>query len=297
MLCALAQITSVNRSGFTSGRAVTMTPRGQPVPFCSKKSKQTDIFSCDVSGGSLKPTSTMTNIARKLLPLAAVLLSAAGTLPAASLSQDFDNVPALFTSGWVNINRSTTTGSTSWFQGNDAVFPAQQGGSTSYIGANFNATTGTNTISLWLLTPTMTFVNGDTISFFTRTPTGSPFPDRLEVRLSLAGVSTNVGSTATSVGDFTTLLLTVNSGLTVGGYPENWTQFTATISGLAAPTDGRLAFRYFVTNGGPTGDNSNYIGIDTLRITPVPEPSITALFGAAGLGGLVMLIRRRRSAA
>src|SRR5204862_6521990 len=35
-------------------------------------------------------------------------------------------------------------------------FPAQAGSSTSYIGANFNNTTGTNTISNWLLTPPVT---------------------------------------------------------------------------------------------------------------------------------------------
>ena len=36
------------------------------------------------------------------------------------------------------------------------------------------------------------------------------FADRLELRLSTNGASTNVGTTTTSVGDFTTLLLTVN---------------------------------------------------------------------------------------
>ena len=41
-----------------------------------------------------------------------------------------------------------------------------------------------------------------------------------------------------------------------------------TVSGLAAPTSGRLAFRYFVENGGPDGDNSNIIGIDTVVYTP-----------------------------
>lgn len=36
------------------------------------------------------------------------------------------------------------------------------------------------------------------------TPTGSNWPDRLQVRLSLAGASTNVGSGPEDLGDFTT---------------------------------------------------------------------------------------------
>ena len=41
------------------------------------------------------------------------------------------------------INHSEPLGLTDWFQGNDAVFPAHSGASTSYIGANFNNTSGT----------------------------------------------------------------------------------------------------------------------------------------------------------
>jgi len=52
------------------------------------------------------------------------------------------------------------------------------------------------------------------------------------------------------------------------------------LSGLAAPTTGRIAFRYFVTNAGAEGNFGNYIGIDTLRITTaVPEPSTWVLGG------------------
>jgi hypothetical protein len=183
----------------------------------------------------------------------------------------------------VQTNHSTTIGTTGWFQGNDAVFSAHQGTlPNSYIGANFNNTTGTNTISNWLLTPTQTLENGRTMTFYTRTTTANPFPDRLQVRMSTAGDSTNVGTTATDVGDFTTLLLDINPTYTVGGYPEVWTLQTVTITGVPSATLVRLAFRYFVENGGPTGDNSNYIGIDTFQIdgigdcfTPTPTPTPT----------------------
>jgi hypothetical protein len=179
-------------------------------------------------------------------------------------------------------NNSLPVGSTGWNQGSPSVFPAQAGATNSYVRANFNNTTGTNTISNWLVTPTRLLTNGSVFKFWTRTTTENPFPDRLEVRLSTNGASTNVGTGPNEVGDFTTLLVSINPNLTVTGYPEVWTEYTITLSGLpngCAGTfgvEGRLAFRYFVTNGGPTGDNSNYIGIDTVNyIALVPTPATT----------------------
>lgn len=108
------------------------------------------------------------------------------------------------------------------------------------------------------------FNNGDKIKFWSRIATGgSAYPDRLELRLSTNDTSVNAGTTATSVGDFTTLLLSINPTLATTGYPEIYTEYTATISGLAASTNGRVAFRYFVTDGGPAGNNSNILSVDT----------------------------------
>ncbi|MBA3469607.1 MAG: choice-of-anchor J domain-containing protein, partial [Herpetosiphonaceae bacterium] len=61
-----------------------------------------------------------------------------------------------------------------------------------------------------------------------------------------------------------------------GVYPQVWTEFTATISGLGAPTTGRIAFRYFVTSGGPQGANSSYIGIDDARYCAAAGATPTA---------------------
>ncbi|MBL8182572.1 MAG: choice-of-anchor J domain-containing protein, partial [Blastocatellia bacterium] len=193
---------------------------------------------------------------------------------AQSFTQDFTTVPA---AGWTTQNNSVPVGSTGWFQGNTATFPGQTGG---YIGANFNNTTGTNTISNWLISPNATGIqNGHTLKYWTRTVAANPFPDRLQVRMSLAGASTNVGTGNAAVGDFTTLLRDINPLYETGGaYPEVWTEFTDTIAGVASPTSGRFAFRYFVEMGGPTGDNSNYIGLDTVSYTasapaPVDAPN------------------------
>ncbi len=220
--------------------------------------------------------------------LAVGLMTAGVSASAASLTEGFDVVvPA----GWTATNNSSPVGTSSWFQGNVAVFTAQAGATNSYAGANFNSTAGAGTISNWLISPTLSFNNGDVVSFFTRTVDSPAFPDSLELRFSNVG-GTNVGTLATDTGDFS-LLLSVNPALTTTGYPNTWTQFTSTITGLTGPTNGAIAFRYFVTDGGPSGNNSDYIGVDSLAITAVPEPA-SYLLMALGVGGL--LLRRSRAA-
>ncbi|WP_343630983.1 choice-of-anchor J domain-containing protein [Fluviicola sp.] len=196
-------------------------------------------------------------------------------------TENFDNVANLTTNGWYQQNNSTTIGTNpNWIQGvatPTGPFDAYNGAATAYICANYNSTTGANTISNWLVTPNRTLRNGDVFTFYTRRPTANPteYPDRLEVRLSTNGASTNVGTGSAGLGDFTTLLLSVNPSLVTNVYPAVWTQFTITISGLPAPTSGRIAFRYYVTNGGPTGTNSDFVGIDNVVYTPYTCPAFT----------------------
>lgn len=170
-------------------------------------------------------------------------------------------------SGWNMQNLSSPIGTVpNWVFGATVLSPAQSGTANSYALGNFNNVAGNNTISNWLISPPATMQNGDVVSFWSRTVAGPLFPDRLEVRLSTNGTSTNVGNTNTSVGDFTTLLLTINPNLTTSGYPSTWTNFTATISGLPGPTQGRIAFRYYVTGGGPSGANSDNVGVDNVQV-------------------------------
>jgi hypothetical protein len=181
------------------------------------------------------------------------------------LSEGFEDITQLPSMGWLDTNMSVPPGTTVVFQGNDVVFPAYLGTPTSYIGMNYNSTAGTGTISTWLITPQVTVKDGDFISFWTRTTTGSTYPDRLQLRLNIMG-TTDVGTDALSTGDFTTVLFDINPGLSVPGYPEEWTEYSTYLTGIPTPTLCRFGFRYFVTNGGPSGSNSNYIGIDEFRI-------------------------------
>ncbi len=196
--------------------------------------------------------------------------------PVILFNEQFD--AAVPPAGWNVQNLSNPIGVTGWSQTNAIVFPPQSGAGK--ISANFNNTTGTGTISNWLFAPTGTLKNGDRFSFYTRTTTGT-FPDRLQLRRSTNGASVNVGANESSVGDFTTLLLDINPNLTTTGYPTAWTQFNVTMSGLpAAGISGRLAFRYFVTNGGPTGANSDFIGIDNAVYTSFTSIDPTTCTGS-----------------
>jgi uncharacterized repeat protein (TIGR01451 family) len=183
-------------------------------------------------------------------------------------NEGFDNITSLAGAGWAMQNNSSPLGLTGWSQGAPDTFPSHSGAPESYISANFNNASGAGDISNWLMTPEITLQNGTQITFWSRStdPDGA-FDDRLQVRMSTAGASTNVGSSATDTGDFTTVLLEINPTLAPDGYPSTWTQYTATVAGLGAPTSGRIAFRYWVPNSGPSGNNGDYIGIDTLAVT------------------------------
>ena len=218
-----------------------------------------------VTGTTLNGCQSTATATVNSAPTASVIAAVAGAT--FQINEGFETV---LPSGWSRVNNSTPPlGATQWVQGNAAaLFPAFNGTPNSYATTNFNATTGTagnETLSTWMISPVVNIRNGDQVSFYTRTVAAPAFPDRLQVRLSTAGNSTNVGTTPTSVGDFTTILVEVNPALTTSGYPNAWTRFTGTVSGLAAPTTGRIAFRYFVTNGGPNGANSDNIGVDQVE--------------------------------
>jgi len=194
--------------------------------------------------------------------------------PTSVLSEEFDDISTLEANDWAMVNNSDPLGTTGWFQGDDQIFAAFEGAPTAYIQANYN-NTANGTISNWLILPEMTLKEDMALSFYTRAA-GSAYPDRLQVRMSLAGPSTDVGATAESVGDFTDLLLDINETLAQGGYPAEWTQYSVVLGGIGEPARGRLALRYYVTDAGPNGINSSYVGIDTLVLGYAWAPDCNA---------------------
>lgn len=194
------------------------------------------------------------------------------TTPAAvaslSFTEEFDTVANLYKKGWVFNNNSRPQGTATWRQGlgSPAAF-SYKAAANEYILVYYGAGSGTATLSSWMLTPEIEMKNGDKFSFYTFAfdPTS---PDRLQVRLNLNDNSADVGYTESSVGKFTTLLDDINPNLTTSGYPLTWTKFEYTVTGLSAPSKRRIAFRYYVPNGGPAGINSFAIGIDKFEFSP-----------------------------
>ncbi|KXK52301.1 MAG: fibronectin type III domain-containing protein [Chlorobi bacterium OLB5] len=143
-------------------------------------------------------------------------------------------------------------GSTFYFQGNATVFPAFEGPTTGYVGSNFNATTGSNTIDLWLISPTVNAAAGDTITFYERGPTGSTFPDSMRVHWASNGDTVPGSGSWVELGKFKNTI--------TGTWQER--RFVVPSAGAT----GRFAINYRVANGGPSGVNSDYVGVDLVRL-------------------------------
>ncbi len=203
--------------------------------------------------------------------LLASALALAGTAHAATtlVSEGFDSVSTLASSGWVLANNSTAGGSTGWFQGEGFIFPSQDGAG-GYAAANFNNAPLGGTIDNWLISPQFSTATNGHVSIWLRGAAEDGFADTVKF-----GFST--GDSATS--SFITGALVTATG--------DWTQYTFTYAAGGAGSMGRFAVEY-------TGlsDVSDYVGVDTLAITAVPEPATWALF-ALGLAGIAA---RRRSA-
>jgi hypothetical protein len=253
---------------------------------------------------------TAQNVSRSTVTNTGAAPASQSFQPNATLTEDFATVssaaptgstcpltmPAFLGSNWFARNNSVAGGTTCVFQGNTTVFNAQAGAATSYAGMNFNATTGANTISVWFVTPRVQFGAGQSLEFWVRKgAVTTDFPDRLQVLTSVAADTgtPDVGTLPTDVGTFTNLVLDINptlqtgnqacvggienpAGGTIARFPRDWCRVRLT-AGLPAGGTGRIAFRYFVTQGGPTGANSDFIGIDTLSFVEgsATPPAIT----------------------
>lgn len=185
-----------------------------------------------------------------------------------TINEGFDNVLSLYSNGWWATNNSNPTNANIWYQ-DGGNFTAFSGAANSSITTGWYCTdnSGTGDASNWLFTPPVNLYNGDTLRFYTISFNNSEYPDRLEVRLNVSGSDTIVGSTSTSVGNYTNLVLTINPSLDTASYPLIWTPYEIVLSGLPGG-QGRIAFRYNVPNTGGSGVNGSVIGIDDFEFVP-----------------------------
>lgn len=216
---------------------------------------------------------------------ALVALALAGTFATANaavlLSEGFENVNTLASSGWVFKNASSSP-FYNWMQGQEFpnILSAQDGSSNSFAVANYNSNKTAGSISNWLITPIFSLADSGFVNFFLRTDVHQElFVDRLEVRFSTAGASS-------ALSDFSTSLLSINAAAEIDGIPDGWTEYTANFGGLGSGASGRLAFVY-----GANSTDANMVALDTVSIQSVPEPTSYALLGL-GLLGLGWMRRR-----
>ncbi len=184
-------------------------------------------------------------------------------IPNQSFTQEFDNMGTATGAGWTFSNKSEPLGTSSWAI---VTSPAAFSG-TGFLTSDYNATAGAGIISNWAISPLVTMQNGDKIEFYAisandNTDPAGVYPDRVQLLVSKTG-EVNIG-TGTDKGSFEAIV-DINAfydNTPPIAFPDSWTKFVGTISGLNQPVEGRFAIRYFVENGGPAGINSAAIGID-----------------------------------
>ncbi len=215
-----------------------------------------------VLGYGANGCSNTTTVPVKGISTAAVITAA----PAFQYYIDESFNAAPLPGGWSQQNNSQPVGVppfNDWHQGTTGgVFAPNS--PPDFREVAFLSGSGLATLSNWMLSPEVPLEGGNEFVFHT-IAAGAGFPDRMQIRMSVSGASTNVGATATSVGDFTTLLLDINPTYSPTGYPLAWTPQSIILPALPAGTTGRFAFRYFVENGGPNGGNSNVVGVDDVK--------------------------------
>lgn len=187
------------------------------------------------------------------------------------LREDFNDVDTLPAQGWLFVNESTPPGPLpTWFQGDPETFPAHMGDPDAYIASNFNVAAEGGTIENWLITPQFSTANNVVVSFFLRGDDFPPFFD--QIRFGFGDADGDLDS------------FTLSNPIVVP--TDGWTQFTVNLGRQGPGTTARFAFLHT----GPA-DTSNYVGLDTLRITAVPEPATVMILGIGLLG--VAVARRR----
>ena len=208
--------------------------------------------------------------------ISAVLMAGSASANAALLfSENFDDISTLGSAGWLagNFGTGGATADT-WFQGNTGIFDAQAGAADSYVASNYLSAGFGGNVDNWLVTPLIAALTGSVVTFSTRTAGGLP-GDNLELLYNSVG--TNILTDFVSLGVISS-----------AAYPTDWQAFDFTYGGADANV--RFAFRYTVTD---TSVNGDYIGIDTLSVTSVPEPGTMLLLGS-GLLLMPLTMRRRR---
>ena len=221
---------------------------------------------------------------RKLLICAALVAGSAGANAGAFLlDEGFDAVvnPGWSLPDWYVANLTNPAASaTSWFEGNTGNFDAAAGDAGSYLASNVFTAGSAASVDSWLITPMVHVESGVAdLSFSTRTQGDWP-GDYMEVLVNTTGAPL----TSINLGEWASLGV-----IGADSFPTDWASFAFHYN--SNETDIRFAFRYLVDDAQNFG---SYIGVDSVRITSVPEPGTLALL-ALGMLLAPLVLRRRRA--
>jgi hypothetical protein len=211
---------------------------------------------------------------KKTILVALMLTGVMGSARAGVLlSEGFDDVSALRGEGWVFSNESVPPGPVEgWYQGATDTFEAQSGAPGAYIASNYLAAEPGGILDNWLITPEFSTAKNVLVSFWLR---AEPFEGTSDqVRFGFSDGSDD--------------LLDFALDTTVSVPTDGWTRYTLTLGAQGEGTTARFGFEHF-----GIADLSNYVGLDTLTITEVPEPSMAMILGL-GLAGFAVARRRRQ---
>ena len=187
------------------------------------------------------------------------------------LSEGFDDVGALAGQGWVFSNQSVPPGPVEgWFQGDVPTFASQSGAPDAYIASNFFAAEPGGFLNNWLLTPEFSTAKSVVVSFWLRAEAFEGTSDQLRFGLSNGGD-----------------LLDFALATTVTVPTDGWSLYTFNLGSQGAGSTGRFGFQHV-----GIADLSNYVGLDALSISEVPEPSMAMILGL-GLAGFAVARRRQ----
>ncbi|QDU69764.1 choice-of-anchor J domain-containing protein [Engelhardtia mirabilis] len=218
------------------------------------------------------------------LPVAVLLSLAPAAFGQADFHEPFEHSgpnfgapgpPDLIAKGWTFRNQSEPVVGNAWFNGpvlESFVWTFDPQAGDHYLAANGKATDTFNggPISTWAILPQVPGQTaGDAITLWARENPAPQNDTRIEVRYSPTG-GIGTGTSATDVGDFTTLLAAIDPIPT-----QAWSAFEAEV-----PGPGRLALRFHVPAecGWSVSSCSavSFVAVDELHVGPATAPPCNA---------------------